>query len=131
NDGHALDGEAVADGFDDLEGRTAGAHFSLPRRAGSTFREVTSDADWPTYNGGPSGNRYTTLTQIDKSNVDRLSVAWMFTLKDAGQLQVTPVVAGGIMYVAGVNECYALDAGSGRQIWHYGRQRTPKLSTGG
>jgi alcohol dehydrogenase (cytochrome c) len=103
----------------------------LLRRSGARFREVTSDRDWPTYNGGPDGNRYTTLSQIDKSNVDRLSVAWMFTLKDAGQLQVTPVVAGGIMYVAGVNECYALDAGSGRQIWHYGRQRTPNLSTGG
>ncbi len=58
-------------------------------------------------------------------------MAWMFTLKGAGQLQVTPVVADGMMYVAGVNECYALDAGSGRQIWHYVRARTPDLSTGG
>jgi alcohol dehydrogenase (cytochrome c) len=31
------------------------------------------------------------------------------------------------MYVTSANECYALDAGSGRQIWHYQRQRTRKL----
>jgi alcohol dehydrogenase (cytochrome c) len=130
-DGRTLDGQVIAEGFDDLQLRTADERVHLLRRAGARFREVTPGADWPTYNGGPGGNRYTTLTQIDKSNVDRLGVAWMFTLKDAGQLQVTPVVAGGIMYVAGVNECYALDAGSGRQIWHYGRQRTPNLSTGG
>ena len=58
-------------------------------------------------------------------------MAWMFTLPDAGHLQVTPSVAGGIMYVAGINECFALDAGSGRRIWHYRRPRTADLSTGG
>jgi alcohol dehydrogenase (cytochrome c) len=130
-DGRTLDGQVIAEGFDDVQMRTADERVHLLRRDGTRFREVTSDVDWPTYNGGPGGNRFTTLKQIDKSNVDRLAVAWMFTLKDAGQLQVTPVVAGGIMYVAGINECYALDAGSGRQIWHYGRQRTPGLSTGG
>ena len=36
----------------------------------------------------------------------------------------TPVVVDGIMYVTAPNECYALDAGSGRQIWHYKRPRT-------
>jgi alcohol dehydrogenase (cytochrome c) len=130
-DGRTLEGEVIGEGFDDLQLRTADERVLLLRRAGTGFREVTSDADWPTYNGGPSGNRYTTLTQVDKSNVNRLAIAWMFTLRDAGQLQVTPVVAGGIMYVAGINECYALDAGNGRQIWHYGRQRTPGLSVGG
>jgi alcohol dehydrogenase (cytochrome c) len=130
-DGRTLDGEVLAEGIDDVQLKTGDGRVHLLRRAGSRVREVTSESDWPTYNGGPGGNRYTTLTQIDKSNVTRLAVAWMFTLKDAGQLQVTPVVSGGIMYVAGINECYALDAGTGRLIWHYGRQRTPNLSTGG
>jgi alcohol dehydrogenase (cytochrome c) len=40
---------------------------------------------------------------------------------------VTPVVVNGVMYVTSANECYALDAGSGRQIWHYQRQRTRNL----
>src|SRR5579859_5147582 len=89
-DGRSLDGQVIAEGFDDVQIRTADERVHLLRKAGARFREVTSDHDWPTYNGGPGGNRYTPLTQIDRNNVDRLSVAWMFTLKDAGQLQVTP-----------------------------------------
>ena len=44
-------------------------------------------------------------------------------------MQVTPVVVGGIMYVSDANECYALDAGTGRQIWHYRRPPTPGLAS--
>ena len=126
-----LDGEVLGEGFDDLQLRTDDKRVHLLRRAGDRFREVTSETDWPTYNGDPGGNRYTTLTQIDKSNVARLAPQWMFTLPGAGQLQVTPVVVGGIMYVADRTSAYALDAGSGRQIWHYKRPRTAGLSTGG
>jgi alcohol dehydrogenase (cytochrome c) len=38
------------------------------------------------------------------------------------------VVVGGIMYVTTANECYALDAGSGRRIWHFKRPRTKGLA---
>src|SRR5207248_8342968 len=62
--------------------------------------------------------------QIDKTTVSRLAPRWMFTLPNTGGLQVTPVVADGLMYVTAVNECYALDAGSGREIWHFQRPRT-------
>ena len=40
---------------------------------------------------------------------------------------MTPVVVDGVMYVTSANECYALDAGSGREIWHYQRPRTKGL----
>ena len=40
------------------------------------------------------------------------------------RLQVTPLVVNGVMYVTLANECYALDAGDGRQIWHYKRSLT-------
>jgi alcohol dehydrogenase (cytochrome c) len=131
-DGKTLVGQVLGEGFDDLQVRTADERVHLLRRtAGNRIREVTSETDWPTYNGDPGGNRYTTLTHINKGNITRLAMTWMFTLPGAGQLQVTPVVVGGMMYVAGLNECYALDAGSGRQIWHYKRPRTPNLSTGG
>jgi alcohol dehydrogenase (cytochrome c) len=53
----------------------------------------------------------------------------MFTIPDSGRLQVTPVVVGGIMYVTAANECYALDAGAGREIWHYRRRGTRGLPT--
>jgi alcohol dehydrogenase (cytochrome c) len=32
------------------------------------------------------------------------------------------------MYVTYANECFALDAGSGRQIWHYQRPRTKGIT---
>jgi glucose dehydrogenase len=41
----------------------------------------------------------------------------MFTIPGTPRdLQVTPVVAGGVMYVTTVNEAFALDARSGREI---------------
>ena len=52
---------------------------------------------------------------------------WIFSLPNTAPLQVTPVVAGGVMYVTSANECYALDAGTGRQIWRYQRPRTKGL----
>ena len=33
---------------------------------------------WPTYNGDYSGRRYSTLNQINRQNVDSLSLAWAF-----------------------------------------------------
>ena len=129
--GKTLEGQLLGEGFDELQLKTADKRVHLLRRAGNSFREVTSETDWPTYNGNPGGNRYTTLNQITKDNVTRLQMQWMFSIPGAGQLQVTPVVVGGIMYVAGVNECFALDAGSGRQLWRYRRSRTSDLSTGG
>ena len=55
----------------------------------------------------------------------------MMTIPDAGQLQGTPVVADGIMYVTAPNEAFALDAGSGRRIWHLKRPRTKGIAGGG
>ena len=107
--------------------RTDDKRVHLLRRAGDRVREVTSEADWPTYNGDPRGNRYTTATQINKSTVARLAPKWVFPIPGVSRSQVTPVVVGGIMYVANTNECYALDAGSGRQIWHYKRPKTPAM----
>ena len=76
---------------------------------------------WPTYHGQMSGNRFSPLSQINTGNVSQLAPKWMFTLQNAPRLQVTPVVVGGVMYVTSANEAWALDAGSGREIWRYQR----------
>jgi alcohol dehydrogenase (cytochrome c) len=99
----------------------------LLRVRGDRYREVTSQTDWPSYNGHDSGNRYSPLAQITASNASRLVPRWIFTLPNAAGLQVTPVVVGGIMYVSSANDLYALDAGSGRQLWNYRRPRTHGL----
>src|SRR5258708_12025995 len=122
--GAAIEGVVLGEGFNDLQVRTADGRVRLLRREGDGVRQVTSETDWPTYNGDPRGNRYTTLTQIDKTNVARLAPRWMFTVPNVGSLQGTPVVVDGIMYVTAPNESFALDAGSGRQIWHFQRPRT-------
>src|SRR6185295_7105718 len=99
----------------------------LYRKNGDRYRAVTSQTDWPSYNGGTSGSRYTTLAQITKDNVSRVVPKWIYSVQNAGRLQVTPVVVEGVMYVTSANECYALDAGAGRELWHYRRPRTKGL----
>jgi alcohol dehydrogenase (cytochrome c) len=123
-DGRRIEGQALNEGFADLAIRTDDKRVVLLRKSGDRYRVVTSQGDWPTYHGDPSGNRYSKLTQIDKSNVARLAPRWIFPLANVMTIENTPVVVDGIMYVSSANECYALDAGSGRQVWHYQRART-------
>jgi alcohol dehydrogenase (cytochrome c) len=128
--GTTLDGEVMGEGFNDLQLLTADKRVHLLRRAGDRYRAVTSQTDWPTYNGDPGGNRYTTLAQITPANVGTLSPRWMFQIPGASSVQLTPVVVNGIMYVTNVNECFALDAGTGRQIWRYQRPRSKGATMG-
>jgi alcohol dehydrogenase (cytochrome c) len=127
-DGQVLEGHALNQTSHDLQLAAGDTRVHLLRRDGERYRPVTSQADWPTYNGQIGGNRYSTIDQINRSSVARLAPAWVFTIPDSSRLEVTPVVVGGIMYVTTANECYALDAGSGRRIWHFKRPRTKGLA---
>ncbi len=80
--------------------------------------------DWPTYHGRVSGNRHSQLDQINTGNVGRLAPKWIFSIPNSRRLEVTPVVVDGVMYVTAANEAYALDARTGRRIWHYQRPLT-------
>jgi len=126
-DGSTLEGTVTGEGLADLQLRSADGRVHLLRRAGDRFKQVTSQTDWPAYDGVPGGNRYTALSQIDKNNVARLVPRWIFAMDDTTGLQVTPVVVDGIMYITSANQCFALDAGSGRQIWHFQRPRSKGL----
>src|SRR6516162_1082919 len=123
-----LDGVVLNQSMRDLQLRTGDGRIHLLRAQGDRFREATSQVDWPSYNGKPGGNRFTTINQIGPKNVAGLAPKWIFTLPEVPNLETTPVVVNGIMYVTSANECYALDAGSGREIWHYRRPRTPGLT---
>jgi len=76
----------------------------------------------------PGGNRYSTMTEIDKRNLEHLAPAWTFPIAGARQVETTPLVVAGIMYVSSANEVWALDAGNGREIWHYQRPRTEGIA---
>ena len=125
--GGSLDGLVLNQGTADLQFLGDDRKIHLLRKSGDRYRPVTSQADWPSYNGQTSGSRYSPLAQITKSNVARLAPKWIFSLPNTPPLQVTPVVVDGVMYVTSANQCYALDAGSGREIWHYQRPRTKGL----
>ncbi len=99
--------------------------------AGASFGDIAhpKPGSWPTYDGNESGNRFSPLNQINTGTVEHLAPKWMFSIPGAPRsLEVTPVVVDGVMYVTSVNEAYALDAGSGREIWHYSRPRSQGLA---
>ena len=128
-DGKTLQGQVLSEGMTDLQIRADDKRIHLLRKAdGNRYREVTSQADWPTYHGDVSGNRYSKLTQIDKNNVGRLAPRWIFPMPGANTIENTPLVVDGVMYVSQANECWALDAGTGRVIWRYRRDKTRGVS---
>lgn len=75
---------------------------------------------WPTYNGDYSGRRYSTLTQINKSNVKSLKLAWAYQTH-AATLKSTPLEMHGIVYFTVPDRVWALDAKTGQQIWEFRR----------
>jgi alcohol dehydrogenase (cytochrome c) len=78
-----------------------------------------SGANWLTYNGDYTGRRFSGLDQITPQNVDQLRAQWVFHIPKSSELEVTPVVVDGIMFVTAQNDAYAVDARTGRQIWHH------------
>lgn len=99
--------------------------------------------DWLTYNGTLNANRYSELAQINTAKVGELRLKWIFTVPlwknivpdtsyyaqnyEYFGLEVTPLVADGVMYITGPGSAYALDALTGREIWEYRRRRTPGI----
>lgn len=77
--------------------------------------------DWPEYHGDWMGWAYSPLDQINAGNVKKLKVAWIHQPGEIVQgLEATPIVLDGILYYSGSNNrIFAVDAASGREIWHY------------
>jgi alcohol dehydrogenase (cytochrome c) len=78
-------------------------------------------ANWTSYNGDYSGQRYSSLHEIKLENVAQLRAAWVFHPGNSERLEVTPVVVNGVMYVTSANDAFALDARTGRVVWHHQR----------
>ena len=77
--------------------------------------------NWASYNGDYSGQRYSSLSSINTTNVSHLRAAWMFHADNTSHLEVTPVVSNGVMYVTAANTLTALDARAGRELWKHER----------
>lgn len=78
-------------------------------------------ANWPSYNGDYTGRRYSSLAEINVHNVRDLSAQWVFHPRNSPGMETTPVVINGVMFITSGNDAYALDARTGREIWHYSR----------
>jgi alcohol dehydrogenase (cytochrome c) len=91
--------------------------------------------DWITNGGNLSNQRYSTLKQIDTSNVTQLKGVWMTRLKGSGSagkysFEASPLVKDGIMYVVtGNDDVFALNAKTGAILWEYWSGIDQKIST--
>jgi alcohol dehydrogenase (cytochrome c) len=78
-------------------------------------------ANWTSYNGDYTGRRYSSLAEINAATVPQLRAAWVFHTSSSNRLENTPVVVNGMMFVTVANDAFALDAGTGRVVWHRSR----------
>jgi len=100
----------------------------------------TPTDSWPTYHGDFSGRRFSTLKQITTTNVKSLALAWAYRLNvsragaivggegpdqlPAGvpatmTIKSTPLMRNGILYFSAPDHVWAIDARTGREVWHY------------
>ena len=82
--------------------------------------EAQHGQDWPAYNGGVDGDHYSRLTQINRTNVHRLRVAWRFDTGEKGQVQSNPLIIGRTLYTyTPTQKVIALDAATGALRWTF------------
>ena len=92
---------------------------------GSVARLQAADRDWPVYLGDKASTHFSTLEQINRNNVQRLQVAWIYHSGDArqddrSQIQCNPLVINGVLYGTSPQlKLLALDAVTGRELWRF------------
>ena len=97
--------------------------------AATACGQVSGDTEWPNYGNDPGGMRYSPLTEINRENVSKLKVAWIFhtgDISDGGHdrrrsgFEATPILVDGTLYLTtGFNRVIALDPATGKQRWAY------------
>jgi quinoprotein glucose dehydrogenase len=85
-----------------------------------------SGDDWPEYLGNAARSHYSILNQINAQNVNQLRVAWTYrtggadTSNNQTQIQCNPIVVNGVLYATSPRiDVFALDAGTGKEIWKF------------
>jgi len=94
---------------------------------GQTYRPVTDERlvspepeNWLSYRGDYNGWGYSSLDQIDASNVGDLVPVWTFSTGVGGGHEAPPIVNDGVMYVTTPgNHVLAIDARRGDLLWRY------------
>ena len=83
-----------------------------------------SFADWKTYQGDFGRNQYSSLTQVNKQNVNKLVPIWIYktgdSLRNNSQIQCNPIIINGVLYATTPNlKLIALNAATGKLIWEF------------
>ena len=85
---------------------------------------------WPSYNGDYSGRHHSPLMKINTSNINSLTLAWAFRANPGSGAAVgggatsatikgIPLQINGVMYLTIPDHVWAVDARTGREIWHF------------
>ncbi len=98
------------------------AALAIP--VGAMAQQGADGGEWKVYGGGPGHTRYSSLDQIDASNVGDLEIAWRWTARNFGpnpfvRSATTPLVVNGVLYAtAGMRRSVvAIDPGTGETLW--------------
>ncbi len=97
--------------------------------------------DWPSHGADSGGSHYSTLSQINASNVTRLQVAWTYhtgdlTADNRSQIQCNPIIVDGVLYGTSPHlKVFALDAATGQRHWVFnpfakGKEGNPGVNRG-
>jgi alcohol dehydrogenase (cytochrome c) len=90
--------------------------------AGRITKASNEPESWLTYSGDYRSQRFSALNQIDRSNVNRLKIIWMYQIKAHHKFETTPLVFDGIMYITEPpSDVTAIDLRTGRSIWSFRR----------
>ncbi|MBT8115092.1 MAG: PQQ-dependent dehydrogenase, methanol/ethanol family [Arenicella sp.] len=78
------------------------------------------DQEWLSYGRNYQEKRFSPLADINRGNVENLGLAWSFDFTTARAMEATPLIHNGVLYIStGWSHVHALDARTGREIWHY------------
>lgn len=101
-------------------GATFSPYAGLAQSASKYTSASSATSDWPAYGGQLTNQHYSSLTQINRSNVKRLKVAWMYDTGEEGGLETNPLIVGDTLYAYTPSQkVIALDAVTGRLLWKF------------
>src|SRR5229473_1011202 len=99
---------------------TLGLIASAARTPQGSSASRQGQRDWPAYGGAPENNHYSTLAQINRSNIKLLAVTWSFDTQEEGGLQTSPIIVDGVLYgITPTQKVFSLDAATGKLLWKF------------
>src|ERR1700679_1198002 len=81
----------------------------------------SAPGEWTVYPGAYNSQRHSPLKQVTPANAHQLQVKWVYHVAGSHELEMTPVVKDGVMYIAQYNRVDAIDARTGNVLWRYQR----------